>query len=57
MGGRSMGEVVGPAGTPELGEWLREIPGTTAKISVQKSAVLGTAAVQESQIPSLKMEF
>ncbi|KAF7643082.1 hypothetical protein LDENG_00244990 [Lucifuga dentata] len=37
--------VIGALGavTPKLGEWLQQIPGTTSEISVQKSAVLGTA--------------
>ena len=37
--------VVGALGAvaPKLGEWLQQIPGTTSELSVQKSAVLGTA--------------
>ena len=30
---------------PKLGEWLQQIPATTSEISVQKSAVLGTAKI------------
>ncbi|CAI5656802.1 unnamed protein product [Oreochromis niloticus] len=39
--------VIGALGavTPKLGEWLQQIPGTTSEISVQKSAVLGTAKI------------
>ncbi|KAF7666152.1 hypothetical protein LDENG_00119050 [Lucifuga dentata] len=39
--------VIGALGavTPKLGEWLQEIPGTTSEVSVQKSAVLGTAKI------------
>ncbi|KAK7925436.1 hypothetical protein WMY93_007746 [Mugilogobius chulae] len=39
--------VIGALGavTPKLDEWLQHIPGTTADISVQKSAVLGTARI------------
>ncbi|KAF7654704.1 hypothetical protein LDENG_00066000, partial [Lucifuga dentata] len=33
--------------TPKLGEWLQEIPGTTSEVSVQKSAVLGTAKSEQ----------
>ena len=33
------------AATPKLGQWLHLIPGTTCEISVQKSAVLGTAKI------------
>ncbi len=33
--------------TPKLVEWLEQIPGTTSKISVQKSTVLGTAKIQK----------
>ena len=29
--------------TPKLEEWLRQIPGTTSELSVQKSAVPGKA--------------
>ena len=29
--------------TPKLEEWLQQIPGATSELSVQKSAVLGTA--------------
>ncbi|TWW77705.1 hypothetical protein D4764_12G0010950 [Takifugu flavidus] len=31
--------------TPNLSRWLQQIPGTTPEISVQKSAVLGTAKI------------
>ncbi|KAF7645372.1 hypothetical protein LDENG_00205860, partial [Lucifuga dentata] len=34
--------------TPKLGEWLQEIPGTTSEVSVQKSAVLGTAKILQN---------
>ena len=39
--------VVGALGavTPKLEEWLQQIPGNTSDISVQKSAVLGTAKI------------
>ncbi|XP_076744288.1 uncharacterized protein LOC143420307 [Maylandia zebra] len=39
--------VIGALGavTPKLGEWLQQIPGITSEISVQKSAVLGTAKI------------
>ena len=39
--------VIGPLGavTHKLGEWLQQIPGTTSEVSVQKSAVLGTAKI------------
>ncbi|TWW57300.1 hypothetical protein D4764_07G0000190, partial [Takifugu flavidus] len=39
--------VIGTLGavTPNLSRWLQQIPGTTSEISVQKSAVLGTAKV------------
>ena len=39
--------VIGTLGavTPKLEEWLQQIPGTTSELSVQKSAVLGTAKV------------
>ena len=39
--------VVGALGavTPKLDAWLQEIPGTTSEISVQKSALLGTAKI------------
>ncbi|XP_051916213.1 uncharacterized protein LOC127597287 isoform X2 [Hippocampus zosterae] len=39
--------VVGALGavTPKLDEWFQQIPGTTSDISVQKSAVLGTARI------------
>ena len=30
---------------PKLEEWLQDIPGTTSELSVQKSAVLGTAKI------------
>ncbi|TWW57464.1 hypothetical protein D4764_07G0001830 [Takifugu flavidus] len=30
---------------PNLSRWLRQIPGTTSEISVQKCAVLGTAKI------------
>ncbi|KAF7643158.1 hypothetical protein LDENG_00244290 [Lucifuga dentata] len=46
--------VIGALGavTPKLGEWLQEIPGTTSEVSVQKSAVLGTAKIlQNPQTP------
>lgn len=31
--------------TPKLGEWHQQIPGATTEISVQKSAVTGTAQI------------
>ena len=31
--------------TPKLEEWLQQISGTTTEVSVQKSAVLGTAKI------------
>lgn len=31
--------------TPKLGEWHQQIPGATTEISVQKSAVIGTAQI------------
>ena len=39
--------VIGALGavTHKLGEWLQQIPGTTSEVSVQKSAVLGTAKI------------
>ena len=39
--------VIGALGavTPKLGEWLQQIPGRTSEISVQKSALLGTAKI------------
>ncbi|TWW69251.1 hypothetical protein D4764_18G0000570 [Takifugu flavidus] len=39
--------VIGTLGavTPNLSRWLQQIPGTTSEISVQKSAVLGTAKI------------
>uniref|UniRef100_A0A3Q0S451 Immunoglobulin V-set domain-containing protein n=1 Tax=Amphilophus citrinellus TaxID=61819 RepID=A0A3Q0S451_AMPCI len=39
--------VIGTLGavTPKLGERLQQIPGTTSEISVQKSAILGTAKI------------
>ena len=39
--------VIGALGavTPKLEEWLQQIPGTTSELSVQKSAVLGTAKI------------
>ncbi|KAK7879105.1 hypothetical protein WMY93_034112 [Mugilogobius chulae] len=39
--------VIGALGavTPKLDEWLQHIPGSTPDISVQKSAVLGTARI------------
>ncbi|KAK7930440.1 hypothetical protein WMY93_006835 [Mugilogobius chulae] len=39
--------VIGALGavTPKLDEWLQHIPGSTSDISVQKSAVLGTARI------------
>ena len=39
--------VIGALGavTPKLEEWLQQIPGKTSDISVQKSAVLGTAKI------------
>ena len=39
--------VIGAPGavTPKLEEWLQQIPGTTSELSVQKSAVLGTAKI------------
>ncbi len=39
--------VIGALGavTPKLGEWLQQIPGKTSEVSVQKSAVLGTAKI------------
>ncbi|TWW73485.1 hypothetical protein D4764_15G0008790 [Takifugu flavidus] len=39
--------VIGTLGvvTPKLSRWLQQIPGTTSEISVQKSAVLGTAKI------------
>ncbi|TWW67366.1 hypothetical protein D4764_02G0004070 [Takifugu flavidus] len=39
--------VIGTLGavTPNLSKWLQQIPGTTSEISVQKSAVLGTAKI------------
>ncbi|KAK7922439.1 hypothetical protein WMY93_009341 [Mugilogobius chulae] len=39
--------VIGALGavTPKLDEWLQHIPGSTSGISVQKSAVLGTARI------------
>ncbi|TWW53461.1 uncharacterized protein LOC130519722 [Takifugu flavidus] len=39
--------VIGTLGavTPNLSRWLQQIPGTTPEISVQKSAVLGTAKI------------
>ncbi|KAF7648062.1 hypothetical protein LDENG_00162600 [Lucifuga dentata] len=46
--------VIGALGAvaPNLGEWLQEIPGTTSEVSVQKSAVLGTAKIlQNPQTP------
>lgn len=32
-------------GAPELEEWFQQISGSTTEISVQKSAVLGTAEI------------
>ncbi|KAF7652030.1 hypothetical protein LDENG_00102420 [Lucifuga dentata] len=46
--------VIGALGAvnPKLEEWLQEIPGTTSEVSVQKSAVLGTAKIlQNPQTP------
>uniref|UniRef100_A0A087XGF1 Reverse transcriptase zinc-binding domain-containing protein n=2 Tax=Poecilia formosa TaxID=48698 RepID=A0A087XGF1_POEFO len=39
--------VIGALGavTPKLEQWLKQIPGTTSDISVQKCAVLGTAKI------------
>ena len=39
--------VIGALGavTPKLREWLQQIPGRTSEISVQKSALLGTAKI------------
>ena len=39
--------VIGALGavTPKLEEWLQHIPGTTSELSVQKSAVPGTAKI------------
>ena len=39
--------VIGALGavTPKLEEWLQQVPGKTSDISVQKSAVLGTAKI------------
>ncbi|TWW59227.1 hypothetical protein D4764_06G0007570 [Takifugu flavidus] len=39
--------VIGTLGAvaPKLSRWLQQIPGTTSEISVQKSAVLGTAKI------------
>ncbi|TWW54978.1 hypothetical protein D4764_09G0000270 [Takifugu flavidus] len=39
--------VIGTLGavTPNLSRWPQQIPGTTSEISVQKSAVLGTAKI------------
>ncbi|TWW65014.1 hypothetical protein D4764_22G0006610 [Takifugu flavidus] len=39
--------VIGTLGavTPNLSRWLQQIAGTTSEISVQKSAVLGTAKI------------
>lgn len=31
--------------THKLGEWFQQIPGKTSEITVQKSAVLGTAKI------------
>ena len=32
--------------THKLGEWLQQIQGITAEMSVQKSTILGTARIQ-----------
>ena len=39
--------VIGALGavTPTLEKWLQQIPGETSDISLQKSAVLGTAKI------------
>ena len=39
--------VIGTLGavTPMLEKWLQQIPGTTSDISIQKSAILGTAKI------------
>ena len=31
--------------TPEMGEWLQQIPGITSEIIVEKSTILGTAEI------------
>ena len=47
MGGVKASVVIGAyeAITPRLGEWLQQIPGITSDVSVQKSAVKGTANI------------
>ncbi|TWW59309.1 hypothetical protein D4764_06G0008390 [Takifugu flavidus] len=49
--------VIGALGavTPNLSRWLQQIPGTTPEISVQTSAVLGTAKIlrRTLRLPSL----
>uniref|UniRef100_A0A3P9D2Q4 Histone H4 n=1 Tax=Maylandia zebra TaxID=106582 RepID=A0A3P9D2Q4_9CICH len=42
---KRQGRTLYGAVTPKLGEWLQQIPGITSEISVQKSAVLGTAEI------------
>ncbi|KAK7895269.1 hypothetical protein WMY93_020594 [Mugilogobius chulae] len=46
--------VIGALGavTPKLDEWLQHIPGSTSDISVQKSAVLGTARILRRGLPA-----
>ena len=41
--------------TPKLGEWLHQIPGKTSVMSVQMSAILGTAKILSRilSLPSL----
>ena len=50
--------VIGALGavTPTLEEWPQQIPGTTSELSVQKSAVLGTAKILKPQAPKLLVE-
>lgn len=39
--------------TPKLGKWLRQIPGITSEISVQRSAILKRDSEQNPQVPQL----